>query len=182
MRRHNGKSWQTKGQYKTTDNNILSVGTTRMGGNIRQSVKGIENKMQIEFIIEGKVKPKQSFRYTRYGHKYTPSDVKQYAKNIQKTFYATYPKWLPSMFFEKPLKVELLVYIKMPKSFSKIKKQRALAGEIRPLIKPDVDNCTKNIFDALNGIVYPDDKQIVELTVKKFYSDGEFVNVRIEEV
>jgi Holliday junction resolvase RusA-like endonuclease len=30
--------------------------------------------------------------------------------------------------------------------------------------------------------VYPDDKQIVELSVKKFYSETEFVKVRIEEV
>jgi Holliday junction resolvase RusA-like endonuclease len=138
--------------------------------------------MQIEFIIEGKVKPKQSFRYTRFGHKYTPRDVKQYARDIQYSFYAKYPKWLPSMFFEKPLRAEIEVYKQMPKSFSKIKKQRAIAGEIRPLIKPDVDNCTKNIFDALNGIVYPDDKQIVELSVKKFYSETDFVKVRIEEI
>ena len=54
--------------------------------------------MQIEFIIEGKVKPKQSFRYTRQGFKYTPRDVKQYARDIQYSFYAKYPKWLPSMF------------------------------------------------------------------------------------
>ena len=138
--------------------------------------------MQIEFIIEGKVKPKQSFRYTRFGHKYTPRDVKQYARDIQYSFYAKYPKWLPSMFFEKPLRAEIEVYIKMPQSFSKIKKQRAIAGGIRPLVKPDVDNCTKNIFDALNGIVYPDDKQIVELSVAKYYSDTEFVKVRIMEV
>ena len=139
-------------------------------------------KMQIEFIIEGKVKPKQSFRYTRFGHKYTPRDVKQYARDIQYSFYAKYQKWLPSMFFEKPLRAEIEVFIKMPQSFSKIKKQRAIAGEIRPLIKPDVDNCTKNIFDALNGIVYPDDKQIVELSVKKFYSETEFVYIRIMEI
>lgn len=138
--------------------------------------------MQIEFTIEGKVKPKQSFRYTRQGFKYTPRDVKQYARDIQYSFYAKYPTWLPSMFFEKPLRAEIEVYIKMPKSFSKTKKQRAIAGEIRPLIKPDVDNCTKNIFDALNGIVYPDDKQIVELSVKKFYSETEFVKVRIEDL
>jgi len=138
--------------------------------------------MQIEFIIEGKVKPKQSFRYTRFGHKYTPRDVKQYARDIQYSFYAKYPKWLPSMFFEKPLRAEIEVYKQMPQSFSKIKKQRALAGEIRPLIKPDVDNCTKNIFDALNGIVYPDDKQIVELSVVKYYSDTDFVKVIIKDL
>jgi Holliday junction resolvase RusA-like endonuclease len=138
--------------------------------------------MQVEFIIEGKAKPKQSFRYTRQGFKYTPRDVKQYARDVQYSFAAKYPQWLPSMFFEKPLRVEIEVYKQMPKSFSKIKKQRALAGEIRPLVKPDCDNISKNILDALNGVVYPDDKQIVELTIKKFYSEDEFVNIRIEDI
>ena len=77
---------------------------------------------------------------------------------------------------------EIEVYKKMPKSFSKIKKQRAIAGEIRPLTRGDVDNYSKGILDALNGVVYPDDKQIVELTVKKFYSETDFVKVRIKEV
>lgn len=138
--------------------------------------------MQVEFIIEGKAKPKQSFRYTRQGFKYTPRDVKQYARDVQYSFYAKYPTWLPSAYFEKPLKVEIQVFIKTPKSFSKIKKQRAFAGEIRPLVKPDCDNISKNILDALNGVVYPDDKQIVELTVKKFYSESEFVNISIEDI
>lgn len=138
--------------------------------------------MQLEFIIEGKAKPKQSFRYTRQGFKYTPRDVKQYARDVQYSFAAKYPTWVPSFLYQKPLKVEIQVYIKIPKSFSKTLKQRALAGELRPLVKPDVDNYTKNILDALNGIVYPDDKQIVELSVAKYYSDTEFVKVRIEEV
>lgn len=138
--------------------------------------------MQLEFHIFGKAKPKQSFRYTRFGHRYTPSDVKQYAKDIQRTFASNYPNWLPSMFFEKPLKVELTVYISMPKSFSKIKKQRAHTGELRPLVKPDCDNISKNILDALNGIAYPDDKQIVELTIKKYYGNSDLVNVKIEDI
>ena len=45
--------------------------------------------------------------------------------------------------------------------------------------KPDCDNIAKNINDALNGIVYPDDKQIVCLSVNKFYSANEYVNVKI---
>ena len=136
----------------------------------------------LNFTIDGKAKPKQSFRYTRQGFKYTPRDVKQYASDIQLAFYAAYPKWLPSMFFEKPLRVELSVYISMPKSFSKIKKQRALAGELRPLIKPDCDNISKNILDALNGIAYPDDKQIVELVIKKYYADSDMVQVMISDI
>ena len=138
--------------------------------------------MQIEFIIEGKAKPKQSFRYTRKGIKYTPKDVKQYAQDIQRTFSAKYPVWLPSFLYQKPLRAKIEVYKLIPKSFSKTLKMRAITGELRPLTKPDCDNISKNILDALNGIVYPDDRQIVELLVKKYYSEKEFVKVTIEEV
>ena len=138
--------------------------------------------MQIEFTIDGKVRPKQSFRYTRFGHKYTPKDVKQYARDIQYSFYAKYPTWLPSFLYQKPLKVEIQVYKKISKSFSKTIKQKAITGEIRPLVKPDCDNISKNILDALNGVVYPDDKQIVELTVKKFYSESDYVKIKIEDI
>lgn len=138
--------------------------------------------MEIEFIIEGKPKPKQSFRYTRQGIRYTPKDVKAYAYEVAWYFYKKYPKWMPKIFNGTPLKVELHVYMKIPKSFNKTLKQRALTGELRPLKKPDCDNISKNILDALNGVVYPDDKQIVELTIKKYYADADFVNVRIEEL
>ena len=35
--------------------------------------------------------------------------------------------------------------------------------------KNDVDNFAKPILDCMSEIVYIDDRQIVELTVKKFY-------------
>lgn len=64
---------------------------------------------------------------------------------------------------------------------SKKKCEQALKGEIRPTVKPDCDNIAKNINDALNGIVYHDDKQIACLTVNKFYSESEYVRVKISE-
>lgn len=34
--------------------------------------------------------------------------------------------------------------------------------------KPDVDNVAKSVLDALNGVAYKDDSQVVGLTVTKF--------------
>lgn len=34
--------------------------------------------------------------------------------------------------------------------------------------KPDVDNIAKAVLDALNGVAYDDDKQIISLLVRKF--------------
>jgi Holliday junction resolvase RusA-like endonuclease len=70
-----------------------------------------------------------------------------------------------------PTRVTIRAFMAMPQAMakSKTKGPSAEAGVIRPLTKPDVDNFAK-VIDALNGIVWPDDNQVVELTVEKFYS------------
>lgn len=135
--------------------------------------------MQLKFTIKGKAKAKQSVKFTRGGIKYTPKDIVEYANLAKVSFINAYPNWQPSQFLETPLTVEINVYKAIPASFSKKKQERAIAGEIRPTVKPDCDNIAKNINDALNGIVYPDDKQIVSLTINKFYSYDERVEVSI---
>ena len=70
-----------------------------------------------------------------------------------------------------PTSVHIRAYMPMPRALAKHKTKGPAAerGEIRPVTKPDVDNMAKSI-DALNGIVWPDDNQVVSLTVEKFYS------------
>ena len=63
------------------------------------------------------------------------------------------------------------VYMKIPESTSKKRKTLMLADEIRPTKKPDADNILKAILDGLNTVAYHDDAQIVDLIVRKFYSD-----------
>ena len=53
---------------------------------------------------------------------------------------------------------------------------------IRPIRKPDWDNVGKIICDALNGIAYRDDAQIVDALVRKFYSDTPRVIVEISDI
>ena len=138
--------------------------------------------MKIEFTIPGKAIAKQSFRYTRDGRKYTDKEVKGYANWVRLCFERAYPEHLPLMFFEKPLKVHIQAYFEIPKSYSKKKREMCLAGLIRPTVKPDTDNISKNIKDALNGIAYPDDKQVVSETIEKFYDDSAYTVVSIEDI
>ena len=138
--------------------------------------------MQIEFEILGKVKAKQSFKIGKEGFKYTPADVKSYANWVRLSFMQKYPKHLPSAFNDMALMCEIDVDVLIPKSFSKKKTEMAKGGFIRPATKPDCDNISKNICDAMNGFVFPDDKQIVTLVVRKWYNDREKVTVRISEI
>ena len=57
-----------------------------------------------------------------------------------------------------------------------------LEGEIRHTKKPDAENVSKSILDALNKLAYDDDSNIVELHIEKWYSDSPRAEVFIEEV
>jgi Holliday junction resolvase RusA-like endonuclease len=39
-----------------------------------------------------------------------------------------------------------------------------------PMKKPDCDNIVKIILDALNGVAYTDDKQVVDVRCRKCYA------------
>lgn len=80
---------------------------------------------------------------------------------------------------DTPLKIEICAFYAMPKSWSK-KKRAELDG--KPMMqKPDCDNAAKAILDALNGLVYNDDKQVTELHVTKTYSTEDKIVVTITE-
>lgn len=53
---------------------------------------------------------------------------------------------------------------------------------IRPTKKPDWDNIGKIVTDALNGVAYHDDAQIVDAQVRKFYSKDPRVEIIIQDI
>lgn len=78
--------------------------------------------------------------------------------------------------------VKFIGYLPIPKSFSKKKREQALNLEIVPVTKPDVDNLTKQLFDALTRMgFWTDDKIVFSLTAIKLYSDKPRWEVSIEE-
>ena len=78
------------------------------------------------------------------------------------------------------VKVEVTEYRKIPKTWSKIKKAAALANKIRPGSRPDTDNILKTVKDALNGVLWKDDVQVVSDKVEKFYSQEPRLVVSVE--
>jgi Holliday junction resolvase RusA-like endonuclease len=83
-----------------------------------------------------------------------------------------------------PLRVTVCIYRSIQVSGSKALKQRKRDGVERPTVKPDVDNYYKAVSDALTGIVWQDDNQIVSIDVSKFYDDGggPRVEIQVEEI
>lgn len=80
-----------------------------------------------------------------------------------------------------PVSIRIVVKFLPPKSTSKIKHAEMLSGALKPLKKPDVDNIVKVVSDALNGVAYHDDTQIVSVSAKKVYAASEGLDVIVEE-
>lgn len=83
---------------------------------------------------------------------------------------------------DAPVSVKMRFYYPIPKAWSKADKTAAREGTKRPVVKPDIDNCVKGCFDALNGIAWKDDNRVVEESSSKWYSDTPRIEIEIEEV
>jgi Holliday junction resolvase RusA-like endonuclease len=82
---------------------------------------------------------------------------------------------------ETPVSVRVDIYKGVPKSWSKAKRARALDGQEIPG-KPDLDNVAKGVLDAMNGVAYADDTQVVRLLVQKQYSLEPRLVVTVKEM
>ena len=99
---------------------------------------------------------------------------------IQNNFTDTSNQSIQPFFKEDEyLKIKLIFHLKRPKNHFISSKPGP--GRIRPqfqssICQPsrvDVDNLAKFVLDSLNGIVYVDDRQVVELHVKKVLDNEE---------
>jgi len=84
--------------------------------------------------------------------------------------------------WDGPLHMTIRLFLPRPKSLFR---KRDPNGAIFHAAGKDIDNLYKAIADALNGVIYRDDKQIAEVYIAKFYHEknsrprGE---IRIEEI
>lgn len=74
-----------------------------------------------------------------------------------------------------PIRCMLEFGFPIPASWPKYAREEARLGQRVPIRKADWDNLSKAVTDALNDIVYIDDAQIVESSIRKVYADIPFV-------
>lgn len=121
--------------------------------------------MKIEIVVPGKPQGKQRPRHTKSGHTYTPRETVEYEQQIRALVLEKYPGIVPT---EEPVQICISAYFGMPKS-----KKRSIPDGHPATCKPDTDNIAKIIMDALNGIVYKDDKQVFSIEMAKFYTTSQ---------
>lgn len=130
--------------------------------------------MHARFKVVGEIKTKQRPRSTVRGgfaRVYTPQTTAVY-ENLVKLSYEQQCKGI--YFGELPLKVDIYAYFKAPET---IKKYVYYGYDC--VNHKDLDNIAKTILDALNGIAYKDDKQVVELCISKHwvFNDNDNENI-----
>jgi len=134
----------------------------------------------VNFEIPGDPVPKGRPRFARRGtfvQTYTDSKTLEYETLVGF-------KARQAIGASEPLKGHLTVFLYLryavPASYSKKRTEACLNGLEYPK-RVDLDNCYKSITDAMNGIVYADDSQIVEAHIMKCYSLEPGANVMIQE-
>lgn len=137
---------------------------------------GKGDKLNILFEVPGKPQGKARARTTRYGT-YTPEKTVLY-ENLIKVCY----RQATREYTEEPLHMTIEAVFEPVKSTSKVRRKKMLEGEIKPSKKPDIDNIAKVVLDALNGVAYKDDTQVISLEVIKTYGSFEKLNVLIRSV
>ena len=113
------------------------------------------------------------------GHARTYKHGKQRAEEARLLAFAAEHR--PHAPMDGPLELTVDAYLPIPASMTKLKKAMAMSGELRPTKTPDADNLAKMLLDCFNGVFWTDDKIIVGLMVRKFYSDRPRWEVEIRQ-
>ena len=124
----------------------------------------------IAFIVPGAPVGKGRPKFARRGNftvAYTPEKTASY-ENLVKIAAGQAMNWRAPI--NGAVAVTLAIYVTPPASWSQKKQRAALAGEVFPTSKPDIDNVVKGIFDACNDVVWRDDKQVVDVAISKRYA------------
>ena len=135
----------------------------------------------VTVIIEGEPVAQGRPRFTKGGHAYDPARSREY-KDIVAAHAKLAMNEREIFSRETPLACVMSIFVKMPKRFTRTQRQEAEKKGLRPVRKPDIDNIAKILMDALNGIVYEDDAQIVSLGCRKYYSDAPMAAVTVSPI
>lgn len=113
-----------------------------------------------------------------YVRVYDPPKVKQFKRVLRSLAVNQYTR--PPLI--GPLSVSLTFYRPVQKSISQSEREQRLTNRSKPVVKPDTDNYIKSTLDALNGVLWHDDAQIVKIEAEKKYSDHPRITVSVKPV
>lgn len=137
-------------------------------------------EVNLTLPLEPVPKGRPRFNKTQYGvMPYTPPKTKRFEQDVALLYYQS-----DSPQFERNVPIEVSIEFGMviPASSTKKRKQLMLQGLIHHTVKPDLDNLTKAVLDALNGLAWHDDAQISKLYVRKLYTENPYIQLQIKQI
>lgn len=145
--------------------------------------------MEISFIVNGEPMAKQRPRvstFNGYARAYTPKETLNYENRVLMCYKQVHNDTLIA-YPTQMLAVTIEAYFGLTKGdYGKKglnKSGREKMDHIYCPTHKDCDNIAKIVLDALNGVCYKDDKQIVMLLVIKKYTENQpRVEVKIKDI
>ncbi|KVZ03361.1 RusA family crossover junction endodeoxyribonuclease [Burkholderia stagnalis] len=137
---------------------------------------------RVEFTVPGKPVAKGRPRFARHGahvRTFTPEATERYENLVKIAAGAAMRGATP---YEGPVRLVVYIGLPIPTSWSAKRQASAAAGLIGATKKPDADNVVKALKDGMNGVVYVDDGQVVDLWVSKRYARAPGVRVEAIEL
>jgi Holliday junction resolvase RusA-like endonuclease len=135
----------------------------------------------VTFKVDGTPVPKGRARYARRGNfisTYTPEKTRTYETLIKDAAIEAMGASEP---LETPVSLYLYIRVPIPKSCTKKRLEAIDNGSEKPTKKPDASNILKSVEDGMNGVVYHDDSQIINIHVTKVYSSLPGVDICVKE-
>jgi len=135
----------------------------------------------VTFKVDGTPVPKGRARYARRGNfisTYTPEKTRTYETLIKDAAIEAMGASEP---LETPVSLYLYIRVPIPKSCTKKRLEDIANGSEKPTKKPDASNILKSVEDGMNGVVYHDDSQIINIHVTKVYSSLPGVDICVKE-
>lgn len=124
-------------------------------------------------------KAKQSFRIRMGKHGYQSKAVTDYQKAI--TAMALEQTTQDTRLLSGDLYVSVEFVWGHPKSWGKKRVAELRERCVYKPSRPDIDNLCKGVFDALNGVIWNDDSQIVGVHAWKRYGHKDAIIMRVWE-
>ncbi len=129
----------------------------------------------MNLTIYGVPLAKQSCKFTKSGHRYTPADVVIASQNMRAQVIG---QWSGALPFSAGVSMTVKFVFPYPKSTPK----RDLGTEFAKITKPDIDNLLKNLLDSMQGVCFLNDGQVCEILASKKYGEQPRIEINIMEV
>jgi len=135
----------------------------------------------VTFKVDADPVGKQRARYVKRGNfvsTYTPEKTRTYEALLKEAAIEAMGASEP---LETPVSLYLYIRVPIPKSCTKKRLEDIANGSEKPTKKPDSSNILKSVEDAMNGVVYKDDCQIINHHITKVYSSLSGVDICVKE-